>query len=137
MNRGHPDGRNGRATGGRYGATRAVRCRRYAGRPTSTHALAQLDIRTAAGHVGGDRHRARLAGAGDDFCLALVLLGVEDIVRMPRRLSMRDSVSETSTVTVPTSTGRPSLCIALHLIDDGVVLLAPGAIDVVVRGRRG
>src|SRR5438874_6532719 len=45
------------------------------------HARAEHDIRAAAGHVGGDRHRAGLAGIGDDQRLALVLLGVEHLVR--------------------------------------------------------
>ena len=41
---------------------------------------AQHDVGTAAGHVGGDGHRAGLAGIGDDLRLALVLLGVEHLV---------------------------------------------------------
>ena len=48
------------------------------------HALAELDVDAAAGHVGGDRDRALLAGVLDDVRLALVLLGVEHVVR-PRR----------------------------------------------------
>jgi hypothetical protein len=46
---------------------------------------AQLDVHAAPGHVGGDGHRARLSGPGDDGCLAGVLLGVEDLVGMPSR----------------------------------------------------
>ena len=45
------------------------------------HALAELDVDAAAGHVGGDRDGARLAGVLDDLGLALVLLGVEHVVR--------------------------------------------------------
>src|SRR5690606_26963881 len=41
---------------------------------------AEHDVGTAAGHVGGDGHRARAAGLGDDGGLALVLLGVEHLV---------------------------------------------------------
>ena len=41
---------------------------------------AQLDVRAAAGHVGGDGHRARPAGLGDDRRLLLMELGVEDLV---------------------------------------------------------
>jgi hypothetical protein len=41
---------------------------------------AQLDVDTTAGHVGGDGHRSRLAGPGDDGCLTCVLLGVEHLV---------------------------------------------------------
>ena len=41
---------------------------------------AELDVRTAAGHVGRDRDRALFASLGDDVGLALVLLGVEHLV---------------------------------------------------------
>src|SRR6267143_1328971 len=44
------------------------------------HARAEHDVGAAAGHVGGDRHRARLTGIGDDQRLPLVLLGVEHLV---------------------------------------------------------
>ena len=36
---------------------------------------------------------------------------------MPARLSMRDSVSDTSTLTVPTSTGKPSSCSRSRLLE--------------------
>ena len=49
--------------------------------PSSTHALAELDVDAAAGHVGRDRDRARLARALDDLALPLVLLRVQDVVR--------------------------------------------------------
>ena len=42
---------------------------------------AEHDVGAAAGHVGGDGHGARAAGLGDDVRLALVLLGVEHLVR--------------------------------------------------------
>ena len=44
---------------------------------------AELDVDAAAGHVGGDRDRARLAGLGDDLGLAggVLGLGVQDRVR--------------------------------------------------------
>ena len=44
---------------------------------------AELDVDAAAGHVGGDRHRAEAAGLGDDLALALGVLGlgVQDGVR--------------------------------------------------------
>ena len=45
------------------------------------HALAELDVDTATGHVGRDRDRALLPGVDDDLGLALVLLGVEHVVR--------------------------------------------------------
>ena len=37
---------------------------------------AELDVDAAAGHVGGDRDRAGLAGLGDDLALALGVLGL-------------------------------------------------------------
>ena len=49
------------------------------------HALAELDVDAAAGHVRRDRDRAGLARVLDDLGLARVLLRVQDVVRMPRR----------------------------------------------------
>src|SRR5581483_5589063 len=45
----------------------------------------ELDVDAAAGHVGGDRHRAGRAGFGDRFALTLRMLGlgVEDRVLDP------------------------------------------------------
>ena len=69
---------------------------------------AEDDVGAAAGHVGGDRHRLRLTGLGDDRRLALVLLGVEHLVRNALRgVSCSVSRSEVSIEVVPTSTGRP------------------------------
>ena len=42
---------------------------------------AELDVGAAARHVGGDRHRARHAGLGDDVRFLLVVAGVEHLVR--------------------------------------------------------
>ena len=44
------------------------------------HARTEHDVGAAAGHVGRDRHRPRLARLGDDRRFALVLLGVEHLV---------------------------------------------------------
>src|SRR5262249_39804852 len=44
------------------------------------HALAELDVDAAAGHVRRDRYRAALARVLDDLALALVLLGVQHVV---------------------------------------------------------
>ena len=41
---------------------------------------AEDDVGSAAGHVRGDGHRAQAARLGDDFGLALVMLGVEHLV---------------------------------------------------------
>ena len=54
--------------------------------PTSSLAsdlgvAAEEDVRAAAGHVGGDGDRALAARLGDDVRLALVLLGVQHVVR--------------------------------------------------------
>ena len=45
------------------------------------HALAELDVDAATGHVRRDRDGARLARVLDDLALALVLLRVQDVVR--------------------------------------------------------
>ena len=45
------------------------------------HLVVDLDVDAAAGHVRRDRDRALQAGVDDDLALALVLLGVEDVVR--------------------------------------------------------
>ena len=45
------------------------------------HARAQLDVRPPPGHVGGDRHRARLTRAGDDGGLVGILPGREHLMR--------------------------------------------------------
>ena len=47
------------------------------------NAVAQLDVGSAAGHVGGDRHAAFLAGLRHDLGLDLVVLGVQDLVFDP------------------------------------------------------
>ena len=49
-------------------------------------AVAQLDVGTSAGHVGGHRHPALLAGLRDDLGLDLMVLGVQDLVLDPLRL---------------------------------------------------
>ena len=47
------------------------------------HALAQLDVHAAAGHVRRDGHGARLAGVLDDLGLAGVVLRVQHVVLDP------------------------------------------------------
>ena len=41
---------------------------------------AEHDVRASASHVGGDRHCSLAARLGDDRGLALVVLGIEDLV---------------------------------------------------------
>ena len=43
-------------------------------------AFPELDVRTAARHVGGDGHLAGLTGLRDDFGFLRVVLGVEHAV---------------------------------------------------------
>ena len=71
---------------GRSGRPVRGRRRRLGGRPDfglGQHlgVSAEENVRPAAGHVGGDGDRAPATGLGDDVRLALVLLGVEDVVR--------------------------------------------------------
>ena len=42
---------------------------------------AEHDIRTAAGHVRGDRHRTEFTGLRDNLRFFIVVLGVEDVMR--------------------------------------------------------
>jgi hypothetical protein len=92
---------------------------------------AEHDVGTAAGHVGGDGHHAGLAGLGDDAGLALVLLGVQHLVRdLVFRASARDQLGGLD--------GRgahqrrlAALDAVLDVLDDGVELLLAGS------GRRG
>ena len=88
-------------------------------------AAAELDVDTAAGHVGRDRDGTGDAGLGDDLAFALGVfgLGVQHGVRDAACFaSCWPSSSETSTEIVPTRTGWPlawrssiSLTTACHL----------------------
>ena len=57
---------------------------------------AEQDVGAAAGHVGGDGDRALAAGLGDDLRLALVVLGVEHVVRDPALLEQLRAAAPTS-----------------------------------------
>ena len=48
----------------------------------------ELDVGAAAGHVGGDGHRARQTGVGDDIGLLLMLARVQDRVRNAAQLGL-------------------------------------------------
>ena len=67
---------------------------------------AQDDVGAAAGHVGGDGDGVFAAGLGDDFGLALVMLGVEHLVLDAAAVEHRESRSLFSIDTVPTRIGR-------------------------------
>ena len=41
------------------------------------YAFAQLDIRSASGHIGGNGHGLCLTGPGDNLSLPLVMFGIE------------------------------------------------------------
>ena len=70
---------------------------------------AQLDVRAAAGHVGGDGDGAAAAGLGHDGGFLLVELGVEHLVPDAAPLAACvESSSLFSTETVPTRMGRPA-----------------------------
>ena len=81
--------------------------------------LVELDVGSAAGHVGGDGDASRLPGLGDDFGLLLEEAGVEDLVRTRRSLSSRPSASDASTDGVPTSRAASRRVQADDLVGDG------------------
>ena len=58
-----------------------LRLRAHLGLGHDLGVAAEQDVGAAAGHVGGDGDRALAAGLRDDVGLALVLLGVEHVVR--------------------------------------------------------
>ncbi len=69
---------------------------------------AKQNVRAAAGHVRGNRDRALAPGLRDDFRFALVLLGVQHLVRDARLLQQFARCSDFSMEIVPTSTGWPA-----------------------------
>ena len=89
----------------------------------------ELDVGAAAGHVGGDGDRARWPARATISASCWWYFAFSTECVMPRRLSMRDSVSDTSTEMVPTSTGWPRLWSRSISSSDRVVLLAPGLVD--------
>ena len=84
---------------------------------------AEEDVRPAAGHVRGDRHRARAARLGHDPGLLLVELGVEHLVVDAASLEQLDRLSDFSTRD-GADEDRPALLLdLLDLVDDRVELL--------------
>ena len=72
---------------------------------------AQPDVGAAAGHVGGDRDRAQRAGARDDRAPPRRRSSRSaPRTARPRARSRPASASDSVTVDVPTSTGRPVAC---------------------------
>ena len=86
----------------------------------------QLDVGSAAGHVGGDGHGSGAAGFGDNVGFLLVQLGVQHLVRnladVQRAAEQLRNLDRGSAYQYG-SAGVPQL---LDFVDDGVVLLAFG-----------
>ena len=61
--------------------------------PDFGHAVAELNVGAAAGHVRRNRHGARLARARDDLRFLHVILRVENVCGIFSRFSMRLSNS--------------------------------------------
>ena len=93
------------------------------------HAFAEFDVGSAAGHVGRDRHRARLTRARDNLRLALVVLRVQDVVRNSGALEharqrLRHVDAHRSNKNRITQLVKP-----LGFLGDRIVLLAPRLVD--------
>jgi hypothetical protein len=93
---------------------------------------AQFDVGPAPGHVGGDGDRAQLARIGDDLRLLLMLAGVQDVVgqtRLLQRLAQHLGLVDGGGADqhrLPFFMGNADR------LDDGVVFLRAGAVDLVV-----
>ena len=95
------------------------------------HIAAQHDVGAAACHVGGDGHSALLAGLRNDLRLALMLLGVQNIMldaALFQQLGQRLALFNADRA----DQHGLALCMALrHLINDGVVLAVDGLVNAV------
>ena len=91
--------------------------------------IREFDVGTTARHVGGDGHGAGLTGFGNDFSLALVQLGVQDLV-----FDVSD-VKHAREQFADLDRGRThedrsaGFAEGYDIIDDGVVLLALRFVD--------
>ena len=92
----------------------------------------EQDVGAAAGHVGRDRDRGVAAGLGDDLGLALVVLGVEHLVADPLALEQGREVLGLLDRDRADQRRAAGLGARLDLADDGVELLALGAVDQVL-----
>ncbi len=78
---------------------------------SASDAPPKADVRAAPGHVRRDRDRPNRAGARDDAGFLGVVLRVQHLhTRTPALRSRSASASDSVTVDVPTSTGRPTAC---------------------------
>ena len=85
---------------------------------------AELDVGAAAGHVGGDRHRAGPAGLGDDVGFLLVVAGVQHVVR--DLVLLEERRQRLGFLDADGADQHRLLALAAfeHLLDDRVVFLA-------------
>ena len=129
--RGRPDARSGREVGYRSAAPRGAPCRGRRGRPARRRPP-QLDVDPAAGHVRRDRDRAGLAGVLDDLGLALVLFGVQDVVRDPVARQVLGQVLGDLDRDRAHEDRLSKLVALLDVLDHGVVARLFGLVDQVV-----
>ena len=93
---------------------------------------AELNVGAAAGHVGGDGHRAGNAGLGDDMRLLLVIAGVQHLVR---DLVLLQELRQDFRFLDRGGADQHRLAALLRFLDqrdDGPVFLLRRAIDLVV-----
>ncbi len=96
------------------------------------HAFAQLDVRAASRHVGGDGDGAALAGEGDDLGFPLVVLGVEHLMGDAGVLEHAGEGLRGFDARRADEDGLAMGVQFADLGDDGVVLLAAALVDEVV-----
>jgi hypothetical protein len=90
---------------------------------------AQHDVGAATRHVGGDRDRARTAGLRHDLRLALVLLGVEHLVRDLRLLQQARQQFGVFDRRRADQGRLAAIDAVADVLDHGQVLLARGLVD--------
>lgn len=95
-------------------------------------AATQHDVGTAPGHIGGDGDRACAARLGNDFCLSLVLLGVQHIVGNTTLFEFRRQSLRRLDGCGTDQHGLFALDAAFDVLDDGVVFLTDGEIHQIV-----
>ena len=93
---------------------------------------AKLDVGAAARHVGGDGHRAKVAGLGDDIGLLFVIAGVEDLVLDVVFLEQGRQVLGLLDGDGADQDRLAALLAVRDELQDGVVLLGHGAVHLVV-----
>lgn len=93
---------------------------------------AELDVGAAAGHVGGDGHRAGLARLGDDRGFLVVVAGVQDIVGNLFLFQQRGNLLGFVDRNGADQHRLPPLVTVGYELDDGVVFLAERPVDLVV-----